>query len=120
MEKQLGEVFISKTTGSKLVVQPGEFKGRCSSCIFKSEDNGCCKGLMHNLRQLDVGHCSKNSRSDGVNVYFEQIESLYKIPDETWDLIGEINTSDLGREERENSILFLLNVEYLSYLNGSK
>lgn len=117
MEKQIGEVFISKSTGSKLVVHIGEFKGRCSNCIFKSEDNSCCKGLTHILRQLDVGHCSKNSRSDGLSVYFEQIESLYKISDETLGLIEEIDSSYLDWDERKSSILFLLNVEYLSYLS---
>lgn len=122
MEKKVGETFLSKATG-KLVVtldSPPSYK-RCLSCVYNSNSKrGSCYGLMHVLRQKEVGHCSHLSREDNKNVYFKEVESLYVVSKETLDLIQEIHELRLSGSEINDSpllIMLLLDAEFEAYKN---
>ena len=121
MEKKIGETFLSKVTG-KLVVtldSPPSYR-RCLSCVYNSNSKrGSCYGLMHVLRQEEVGHCSSRSRKDHKDVYFKEVESLYVVSKETLDLIQEIHESRLSGSEIDDSplIMLLLDAEFEAYKN---
>ena len=117
-DKKPGDIFISKMIGCKLITRLGETKGRCAYCIFRDNNSSSCIGLTHKLRQHTIGHCSSRSRKDGENVYFEVLEKLYDIPEETKKLIEEIDKTNsllLSSSEILENIDLLLNLEYLNY-----
>lgn len=118
-DKKVGEVFVSRLTGKKVITKLGE-KGRCVSCVFKNNKHLSCIGFVYNIRKLEAGHCSKESRKDGIDVYFEEIEQLYEIPQETMDLILELDKTILTSDERLNAQMTLLNAEYLLYNERQK
>jgi len=118
-DKKVGEVFISKLTGKKVITKLGE-KGRCVNCVFKDNKHLSCIGFVYNIRQREAGHCSKESRKDGNIVYFEEVEKLYEISKETMDLILELDKTTLTSDERLNAQMTLLNAEYLSYHERQK
>lgn len=64
-ERAIGEIFQSDKVFLK-VVEGTNFK-RCRWCYFHNSKSGCIRNLAH------VGNCIGTFRSDGTDIYFQQV-----------------------------------------------
>jgi len=107
MERKIGDIFLSKVTGKKLIVIKSERSSRCLLCEYGSryisnekykDKFGFCQ-VLKELRTREAGHCSASSREDNMNVYFSSVEDVYKIPEETRELLYDIMHRDVYSKE---------------------
>ena len=112
MERKLGDIFLSKVTGKKLIVTELESRtskrsSRCLLCEYgsryvsneKYKDEFSFCQVLKELRTKEAGHCSAASRKDNKNVYFSSIEDVYKIPEETRELLNDVMHGDVYSKE---------------------
>jgi len=123
-DKKPGQIFFSKSTGCRLVVVPKEGYQRCDLCAYRlcnyskkfRERLPTNIGCFRDLRRLDeAGQCWKTTKEDKCAVYFQVVEVLYGIPEETKELILDLSKLYKDPKDRLNARKLLLELEYKKY-----
>lgn len=121
-DKKPGQIFFSKVTGCRLIVVPKEVQ-RCNFCAYRlcnyskkfRESLPTNIGCLSGLRLDEAGQCWKTVREDKCAVYFQIVEVLYEIPEETKELILDLSKLYRDPKDRLNARKLLLELEYEKY-----